>query len=934
MIKAESAASAALDGRGHPLPTGTLTFCFTDIEGSTVRWEHHPQAMRTALARHDAVLYAGITDHGGVVVTERGEGDSFFALFARPSDAVAAACALQRTVAVEPWPAEITPIRVRIAIHTGEAGLWDGRDYRGAAVNRCARLRSIAHGGQVLLSRASYELVREALPAAITLRDLGEHRLKDLTFPEHIYQIVDPTLGSDFPPLHTSSQARHALPVRLTPFVGRDEEVTTAVRLLCQDGARLLTLTGPGGVGKTRLALEVATMADHHFVAGVVFVPLAALTDPTPLVATLAQALQLLDLPGQSLLDGVRAYLHEKRLLLLLDNCEQVAAGVGLLVADLLATCPGLTVLATSRVPLHIQGEHLTTVAPLTLPDLTHLPPPDVLAQNPAVALFLQRARALKPSLTWTEATATAIAAICVRLDGLPLALELAATRITILPPQTLLARLEQRLTVLTSGPHDLPPRQRTLRNTLAWSYDLLSSAEQAVFRGLGVFVGGCTLEAIEALGVAPDRGESAVLDSVASLTEKGLLQQDEQADGEPRFTMLETIREYAREQLAWTGDEVALRERHADYFQTFAAEVERGAKGSEQRTWYARAEVEYENLRAAAYWLTAHGQAEQALSLVSSIGLFWIPVGRWKRGRGLLADLLAIDGTAPTVGRAKALGVAGFLAVVDDDSVTAQRQFEESLAIGDEVGDQRSMAYALAGLGWAGHADLTRAQAVLERSAELFRAVDDRYGLGWALGWLGEVHLEQGETAAARLRLEEALTIQRESSDQQGVASTLASLAAVPRLHGDLDRARHLLDESAALQRALGDRNNLIFTLDSLGAVALDQGEVRAAGAYYAEALRLAEDLGGAISPVLLLYGCARTALATGQAGRALRLAGAAEALRETVTFTFSTHEQAIWDRCMAQAREALDEEAVATAWAEGRALTRDQAIAIALED
>ena len=580
-------AKARLGGTGAlpaetALPAGTVTFLFTDIEGSTARWEQHPEAMRVALARHDALLQEGIATHGGVVLTERGEGDSFFALFARPSDALAAACALQHALAAEPWPEAVAPIRVRMALHTGEAGMRERRDYRGTAVNRCARLRAVAHGGQVLLSGATYELVRELLPPEVSLRDLGAHRLKDLTRPERVFQLLHPNLPADFLPLKSLDTQRHNLPVQPTALIGREREVATVRECLLEPETRLLTLTGPGGTGKTRLALQVSAEVLEAFPDGVFFVNLAPISDPALVLPTIAQTLGVTEAGSQPLRDTLHAFLHDKQLLLLLDNFEQVVEAASML-SELLAACALVRMLVTSRAALHLRAERLYAVPPLALPETTPLPPLAMLTQYEAVRLFIERAQDVKSDFAVTNETAPAVAEICVRLDGLPLAIELAAPRVRLFTPQALLTRLSHRLGVLTGGAQDLPARQRTLRATIDWSYSLLSEEEQRLFARLSVFAGGRTLDAIEAI-CNPD-GMLDVLGGVESLLEKSLLGQTE-IEGETRFTLLETLHEYARERLEASVEAEAMRRAHAAYFLALAKEAEPALKGPEQAAW------------------------------------------------------------------------------------------------------------------------------------------------------------------------------------------------------------------------------------------------------------------------------------------------------------------------------------------------------------
>src|SRR5579864_4407160 len=503
------------------LPTGTITFLFTDIEGSTTRWEHHPEAMRTALARHDGLLRSVITSHEGYVF--KMVGDAVYAAFSVPADAVSAAVAAQRAVAAEEW-GEVGPLRVRIALHTGAAQSRDD-DYFGQTLNRVARVLSTGYGGQVLLSAVTFELVRDSLPAGVSVQDLGEHALKDLLRPEHIFQIIVPDLPADFPALKSLSRRLHNLPVQPTPFLGRQQEVSSVCSLLSRPEVRLVTLTGPGGMGKTRLSLQVAAELADTFTDGVFFVALAPVSDAEQVMTTIIQTLGMREALGQSPLALLKTVIEDKHLLLLLDNFEQVITAA-VQVAELLASCPKLKIIVTSRVVLHVQAEREFALPPLSVPNPKHLPDLVTLSQYEAVALFIQRAQTVKLDFQVTNANAPAVAGICARLDGLPLAIELAAARAKFFAPQALLTRLEQGLAMLTGGARDLPARQQTLHNTLQWSYDLLTKEEQRLFRWLSVFVGGCTLEAAEAVCQIDGEQGMQLLEGVTSLLDKSLLQQ------------------------------------------------------------------------------------------------------------------------------------------------------------------------------------------------------------------------------------------------------------------------------------------------------------------------------------------------------------------------------------------------------------------------
>jgi predicted ATPase/class 3 adenylate cyclase len=527
------------------LPRGTVTLLFTDMEGSTRLLQQLGERYADLLEEYRQLLRTAFGRWNGNVVDT--QGDAFFVAFARATDAASGAVAAQRALASRIFPEGVV-VRVRMGLHTGEPTLTS-EGYTGLDVHHAARIMSAGHGGQVLLSQTTRDLVEHDLPDGVSLRDLGAHRLKDLQQKSHLSQLVITDLPTDFPPLNSLDTHPNNLPVQLTSFIGREQELTAVGQLLRREDVRLLTLTGSGGVGKTRLALQVAAELSDRFADGVFFVNLAPVSDPALVVLTIAQTLGIREGSGQLLLEHVKQELQHKHVFLLLDNFEQVVSA-GVQIVDVLAACPHLKILVTSREVLHVHAEHEFPLPPLALPDPAHLPDLAALPHYAAVALFLQRAQAVKPDFQFSQATARAIAEICVRLDGLPLAIELAAARMKLFPPQALLARLDQGLAVLIGTARDVPARQQTLRNTIAWSYNLLDAAEQRLFRWLSVFIGGCTLEAVEAVCAdASDGGEvGQVVERVASLLDKSLLQQTEQEGQEPRLLMLETIREYGLE--------------------------------------------------------------------------------------------------------------------------------------------------------------------------------------------------------------------------------------------------------------------------------------------------------------------------------------------------------------------------------------------------
>ena len=604
------------------LPSGTLTIFFSDIEGSTQLLQTLGADYAALLDEHNRILRAAIESHNGHEV--RTQGDSFFAVFERAGDAVQAAAQAQRALfeySNDGHFAQNAVVRVRIGLHTGEPTSFGGDDYSGLDVHRAARIAAAGHGGQTLLSQTTRELVESDLTPAIRLYDLGEHRLKDLARPIRLSQLLLDGLPRDFPTLRTLDALPNNLPSQPTPLLGREKELTRAVEMLRRPDVRLLSLLGPGGTGKTRLSLQVAAELLHEYSNGAWFVDLAPLGDATLLPLTILRTLGVAEVGGQDALQTLIEYSNEKQMLLIFDNFEQILDAAPA-VATLLQKCDRLKIIVTSRAPLKIRGEQEFPVPPLALP--LRKPPPTLeqMSQFAAVQLFIQRAQNVKPSFDVTAENAPAIAEICVKLDGLPLAIELAAARIKLLSPQALLARLEKSLNILIGGGRDVSQRQQTLRDAIAWSHDLLDEDERLLFRRMGVFVGGATLEAIEKVCNAREDLRFEVLDGVCSLVDKSLLRQTESEDCEPRFWMLETIREYSTEQLESSAEAETLRASHAHYLADFIEEHEFELVGAQAGRCRALFLAELDNYRAAFEWSLCH-QPKTALHLVAIYGFF-----------------------------------------------------------------------------------------------------------------------------------------------------------------------------------------------------------------------------------------------------------------------------------------------------------------------
>ena len=918
-------------------PTGTVTFLFTDIEDSTKRWEENAPAMQTALAHHDELLRSAIEERGGYVF--KTVGDAYCAAFPTAPDALEVALGIQRRLLSFEWE-QIGPLGVRMALHTGAAQERDG-DYFGPPVNRVARLLSAAHGSQVLLSLPAQELVRDQLPAGSSLRDLGEHRLKDLFRPERVFQLVSPDLPSVFPPLRTLDAYRNNLPLQPTPLIGREKEIAEVYERLSRPEVRLLTLTGAGGTGKTRLGLQAAAELTQAFEDGVYFVSLAAIRDPQLVIGAVAGTLGVKEAGGQPLLESLEGFLGEKRILLVLDNFEQVLEAAPV-VSEMLSGAPNLKVLATSRIPLGLYGEHEYPVPPLGLPDPEQLPSVETLTHYEAVRLFVERARAAKPDFSITNESTPAVAEICHRLDGLPLAIELAAARIKVLSPQKMLGRLSNRLRLLTGGARDLPERQRTLRSTIEWSNGLLEEGEKVLFARLSVFAGGRTLEAIEA--ICDDEGDLPVdmLDGLASLVDESLLKQEEGVGGEPRFVMLETIHEFAREKLQESAEAEELRRLHAEYFLALAEEAEPAVEGARQQVWLERLEEEHDNIRTALSWSLGQGQnAELALRIGAALGEFWYLRGYWSEGRRWLEEALAKFSPAPTAARARALHRVSWLAYLQGDLDRAVGAGEEGLGLeGVELfrtggGDSTAAELQrMLGMVVGVRGELERDTELLEESLALSREAGSLRGMAASLFILGSGWRARGDLQRATQLLEEALTMFRETGDQALIASVLAHLGFTFLLQGDLEQAKATSEEAAAMFRVQKHTSYLADALNTLGWVAFLRGDSERARALYAESIRAQREIGAKVSAPENLLGLACVAAARGEAERATRLFGASEALPEAMGAPLEPGEMALQEPYLAASRSQLDETSWQEAWAEGGAMTLEEAISYALEE
>jgi len=948
-------------------PTGTVTFLFTDIEGSTRGWETDAAAMRAAFARQEAIIRHAVEANGGYAY--KMVGDAFQAAFPTAPQALQAAIDAQVALHSETRPAgtgdtgEKCEVKVRMALHTGVTE-ERGDDYVGPILNRAARLLSAGHGAQILLSEVTQRLVQDDLPTDVWLLDMGQHRLKDLTRSEHIFQAVAPGLPSEFPPLKTLDNRPNNLPLQPTPLIGRERELAELGKLLASEQVRLLTLTGAGGTGKTRLGLQVASELLDDYPGGVWFVDLATLTDAALVPSAIAQTLRLREAPGKTVVDTLCDYLADKQILMVLDNFEQVMDASEAVTA-LVKRAPRTNVLVTSRAKLNIYGEHEYEVPPLALPDAgssrpgghpAHLPPLPRLMQYEAVALFVERAQAAKAAVGVNNDNAPAVAEICIRLDGLPLAIELAAPRVRVLPPQALLARLSGSLSgslrLLTGGARDLSSRQHTLRGTIDWSYNLLSDEEKQLFARMAVFQGSCTLQSLDVVCNYDGNLQIDVLDGAQSLLDKSLLRQREGHDGEPCFRMLGIIQEYAREKLAEVdssngGQEEELRREHALYYMRLAEEAEPHLAGAERQKWLDKLEEEHDNIRAALLWATTQGlpAVEIGLRIGAAIGRFWHLRGYYSEGREQLSELLelakvaeereadnarsqtmteGVDGQwSLEVYKARALQWAGHLATLQGDNTSARSLLEEALSIQRELGEKEGMAYSLIGLGTVAfeQGEHALARSLFEESLALRREVGDKQGSAISLNNLGVVAKEQGDYPLARALLEESLSIARELGEKLGVGYALGNLALMDQEQEDYATARALYEESLALFRELGNKWAIAMALAGLGGVQVGSAaDARRAGATGRNGAGEPDEPG--------------VTSATNDLKRGASLLGAVDVQLQSLGAVLATEDRRPYERAIAQARAALGEEEFEQAWAQGRIMSMEEAIEYAVRN
>jgi predicted ATPase/class 3 adenylate cyclase len=912
------------------LPSGTLTFLFTDIEGSTALWEERAQAMREALERHDRIIEERVAANQGKIVRPRGEGDSRFAVFPEAGGAVRAATEIQKALATtDPEPA--ISLKVRIGMHTGAADLRMG-DYYGSTVNRCARMREIGHGGQCLLSQATAELAQDHLPPGVRLIDLGSHRLKGLQREERVFQLSIPGLPDRFPPLKSTGASQNNLPIQPTPFIGRDSDLKQVLALLRKPRVRHVTLTGPGGTGKTRLSLEVAGKLLEDFPQGVYFVDLAPIHDPGLLATTIVHAMGIREGGGRPPLESLQDFLADRRLLLLLDNFEQIVEAAPFL-SELLAAAPELQLLVTSRIALQIRGEHEYPVSPMSLPGDGQPGSRDDLLEFEAIQLFVRQAQAVKPSFQITDENAMEIVEICRRLDGLPLAIEIAAARVRMLTPKALLQRMDHSLKLLIGGAKDLPARQQTLRGTIAWSFDLLDPVAQTLFARLSVFVGGFNLESSEA--VCNPQADLEVFAGVETLLETNLMRKVDSASEEPRFDMLQTIREYAIEKLMEAGDQSELQRAHAQHFSQQAEKMGAHIYGSDAVAWLGHIHDEHDNFRAALTWALENSEARpMAVQICGQLFWFWYRYGYFHEGRAWCERILeaTADLDAPVLS-ALAFTAAGMMAMWEGDLHIATDYSKNSLQMWHEVGDDlglamTEMAYGVISLNRGRDRE---AYPHLVGAAEHFDQLDNKWYKATTLVHLANVALGLGDFEEAQTRLDQAMPIVNAIGDTWQMAFALNNYGEVARAQQDYAQAEKYYHQTKDLYReadALSDQARLVHTM---GYLALHKGESERARDLFDQSLTHFRELGNKRGIAECLAGISAVAAQEGRAAWSAPLLGAAQALLTSFGAAWWPADRVEVDRTRSRLHAALGEGRFEQLWAEGQAMSMSQAVAYA---
>jgi predicted ATPase/class 3 adenylate cyclase len=941
-------------------PSGTVTFLFTDIEGSTRLWQEQPEAMAISHARHDEILRTAIESNHGYVFQI--VGDSFSAAFHNAVDAVKAVLTAQRGLVstpalapgasvraeknAQPYPSTNSghrstsniEIKVRMGLHTGTAEILPDGKYEGyATIASTQRVMSAAHGGQTLLTQTTYDLLQNALPDGVTLRDMGEHRLKDLRAPLRLYQVNMPDLPQNFPTIKSLDTQPNNLPAQLTSFIGRERELREAKEKL--SSARLLTLIGPGGTGKTRLSLQLAAEVLPNFGDGVWLVELAPLADPTLILQTIASVLGVRAQMGMPLKNIVFDFLRAKNLLLIFDNCEHLVEACAQLADEFLHNAPNMKIIASSREALGIGGETVYRVPSLSLPNQAQASR-EALAGFESIQLFVERARAANPKFDLTEKNASSIAQICRRLDGIPLALELAAARVGVFSAEQIASRLDDRFKLLTGGSRTALPRQQTLRALIDWSYDILPKEECMLLRRLSVFAGGWVFEAAESLCSDLD-----VLNLLTQLVNKSLVTMDDEGD-EPRYRLLETIRQYARDKLLETGEAAEMRNRHLDYYVQLTETAETQLYGSLALDWVNRLEAEYDNLRAAIEW-GMDNNVMAVLRMAGALPNFWFRRGYENEGIKWIHEALEHVKTLPEVDGeaaqerltiiAKSWQSVSFMAFSQGDMLNASVAAATCAGYARQLGDKSLLATVLtfeaASKMMSGR--FNDVDAIMEEVLGIVDESNDQYAIGMAYGMFGTRMMMAGKyNDESRAMVAKGLAALKNNENRFGHTMVLFGMAMGSRFNGRFDEARAQFAPLVPIFHDMGDHHRSNMVRSEMAHMERLEGHHEKAIAMYRETILEWKRLGHRAAVANQLECFAFIAKSHEQPERAAKLFGAAEALREIINIQMTDMERTEYEREIADVKANLDEKIFMSLWAEGHAMTMEQAIALALEE
>jgi predicted ATPase/class 3 adenylate cyclase/Tfp pilus assembly protein PilF len=946
-------------------PGSEITFLFTDIEGSTKLAQQFPDSLPASLEIHHAILKEAIESCRGFVFEIIG--DAFCASFENTIDAVNACYMAQKKLSIEQWKDVV--IKVRMGIHRGNAE-WNGRRYMGyITLARTQRVMSAAYGGQVLLSEDAYNQLTEKENSEITFRDLGERKLKDLIQPVKIYQLISKEFPSDFPPLITLDARPNNLPVQLTSFIGRKNEIEKVKELL--KNTHLLTLTGPGGAGKTRLSLQVGADVIDDFANGVWFVELAPIIDAVLLPQEISKELGIKEETKKTLEETLTSYLKDKEILLILDNCEHLIETCAGLTEQLLKACPKLKILATSREPMKCSGEQTHSILSLEIPDPKGEISPEQLVQYESVRLFIERALTVNRNFRVNNENAPALAEICRQLDGIPLAIELAAARIKVLTVEKIYDRLSNRFSLLTGGKRTAMPRQKTLKALIDWSYDLLTEQEKILWSRLSVFNDGWILESAEEICSDDKLKDDEIFDLLSLLVEKSIIIFDDENE---RYSILETLKHYGEERLNETNESNKIFSRYLFYFMKLSESAEPKLTGAEAQLWLDRLEEEHGNLQSAIEWSLNHEHQEEGMRLAGALGSFWDIRGYFSIGRRLLESMLRnTKGVSKSV-IGKALNCTGTLAFNQGEYQQAMKFHEESLALYRELKDKDGIATSIGNMGIVAYeqGDYERARKLCEEHLVYKREIGDKDSIASSLSDLGNIAYDQGDYQQARRFHEESLALRQKIGNKRGIANSLNNLGNLTYIQGDFDQAQKLYEESLILKREVGDKKGISISLHNLGIVTYLKGNYKQSQNFYEESLALVRQIGSKSGIADTLYDLGNIGFKQGDYQQALKLLeesftlrreignklgmvycimgfasiagvkhyyfsaacllGFVNAALQSMNTVFESDEQILYEKVINDLHEKLSDEEFAKYWEEGKKMTIEQATELAL--